>query len=219
MEVKQDKAITLVLVDDHEFVRVGLRSLLSNHPNLSILGEAGTVEEAVHESLRLKPDVVLLDIRLPDGDGFEACRRIKDSNDAIKVLVLSSFVDDDVVFEAINSGVNGYLLKEIKTSELVRAIEDVASGKSILDPIVTHRVIRRFRRDHFDNPEKRFATLSKQEKRVLALVAEGKTNKEIARELKLSDKTVKNYFSNVLDKLNMSRRAEAAAFYGRFVLK
>jgi DNA-binding NarL/FixJ family response regulator len=213
MTLHETKTIKILLVDDHEVVRVGLRTMLAQYPNIMIVGEATTRAAAVSETMRLRPDVVLMDIRMPDGSGFEACRQIHESGADVHVLCLTSFADDDTIFEAISAGADGYLLKEIGSEELVRAIEQVAAGQSILDPVVTRRVMGRLK-SGTDNPTKaKFELLSSQERKVLALVAQGKTNKEIGVELGLSDKTVKNYLSNVLDKLQFSRRSQAAAFY------
>ena len=205
-------SVRLLIVDDHEVVRIGLRTMFERTPGISVVGEAGTAAGAVSETSRLHPDVVLLDVRLPDRSGFDACREIQKLPADVKVLVLTSFADDDTVFEAIASGADGYLLKEVDADHLIQAVRSVAAGQSILDPSVTRRVIGRVRNPANEN-EQRLAKLSAQEQRVLALVAKGKTNKEIAAELGLSDKTVKNYFSNVLDKLKLARRSQAAAFY------
>jgi DNA-binding NarL/FixJ family response regulator len=205
--------IRILVVDDHEVVRLGLRTLLGQVPHLEIVGEAGTAATAVTETERLKPHVVLLDIRLPDASGFDACRQIQRLPGDTRVLILTSVATDETVFEAIAAGADGYLLKEIDSAGLLSAIEKVASGQSILDPAVTGRVISKMRQGAEPESKSRINLLSAQERRVLALVAEGKTNKEIAADMGLSDKTVKNYLSNLLDKLQMSRRAQAAAFF------
>lgn len=205
--------VRLVLVDDSEVVRMGLRALLGTDPSLEIVGEADNVTAGVQTCQRLRPDVALLDIRLPDGTGFDVCRQILQSLPAVRVLILTSVADDTLVDEAIRAGAHGYLLKEIDGRGLVQAIHDVAAGKSILDPAVTARVMQFVRSagatDHT------LASLSPQEKRVLALIAEGLTNKEVAVQLGLSDKTVKNYLSTVFEKLHVSRRAEAAVIYAQ----
>ena len=212
MDQAETKPIRLLIVDDHNVVRLGLRTLLSRHAGVEVVGEAGTVAAAVSEAARLQPDVVLMDVRLPDGNGFEACRQIRRSQLETRVLFLTSFADEEIVLESIDAGGDGYLLKEIDEENLVGAIRNVAAGQSILDPAVTRRVLERVK-----NPEtpstKKLESLSPQERRVLALVAEGKTNKEIGVALGLSDKTVKNYFSNILDKLQLARRSQAAAFF------
>jgi two-component system response regulator DevR len=206
------ESLKVLIVDDHEVVRVGLRTLLSRFPQIEIVGEAGTVTGAISETERLRPDVVLLDVRLTDGSGFTACRQIQKMPDGPGVLILTSFADDDVVFESIAAGADGYLLKEIDADGLVRAIEKVAAGQSILDPAVTGRVMGRMK-NLAEPVQHRINLLSAQERRVLALVAEGKTNKEVGLALGLSEKTIKNYFSNVLDKLELSRRSQAVAYF------
>lgn len=205
--------ITVLIVDDSELVRIGLRALLGTEPGFNIKGEAGSVADAVDACVRLKPNVALLDIRLPDGSGLDACRQILRRAPETRVLMLTSMIDERLVDEALRAGAHGYLLKDIDGRGLVTAIRDVAAGKSILDPAVTARVMQMARasspgRDAFD-------TLSPQEKRVLALIAEGCTNKEVGVRLGLSDKTVKNYLSTVFEKLQVSRRAEAAALYAQ----
>lgn len=204
--------IRILIVDDHEVVRIGLRTLLSRFPHLEVVGEGNSVNSAVERSAELKPDLVLLDVRLGDENGFDACKRLQKLDVSPKVLILTSFADDDMVFKSIAAGADGYVLKEIDGDGLVRAIEKVAAGQSILDPAVTAQVFGRVKR--LAEPSRgKMEILSAQEKRVLALVAEGKTNKEIAVVLGLSDKTVKNYLSNILEKLQFSRRSQAAAFY------
>ena len=208
------KPISVLLVEDHEVTRVGLRSLLRAFDHLNIVGEAETVGDAVQQAGKLKPDVVLMDIRLRDGTGFDACRGIQKLGIETRVLFLTSFADDDVLFEAIASGADGYLLKEINSQSLVSAIENVAAGKSILDPAVTRRVLARVKHVGAPGPaDDRISKLSPQELRIVSLVAEGKTNKEIAVALGLSDKTVKNYLSNAMEKLNTSRRSQTAALF------
>lgn len=213
MSAPESRPIRLVLVDDHKVVRLGLHTLLSGHPGLEIVGEAGTVAAAVEAVVRLQPDVVLMDVRLPDGDGFEACRQIRRSQVETRVLFLTSFAEEQIVLESIDAGGDGYLLKEIDEEHLVRAIRTVASGQSILDPAVTRRVLEHVKNSDTPSTKDDWDRLSVQERRVLALVAEGKTNKEIGLALGLSDKTVKNYISNILDKLHLSRRSQAAAFF------
>jgi len=210
------KPISLLLVDDSELVRTGLKTLLASRGDKStftVLGEAATAAGAVTETVRLQPDVVLLDIRLPDGTGFEACRQILAKVPDTRVLILTSVIDDNLVYEAMSSGAHGYLLKEINALALSQAIVDVASGKFILDPAVTTRVLNLVRNGAPQNEQDKLGQLSAQERRVLALVAEGKTNKEIAEQMGLSDKTVKNYLSNIFEKLQISRRSQAAVLY------
>lgn len=206
--------IRLVLVDDSEVVRMGLRALLGADPALQLVGEADTVAGAIGTCQRARPDVVLLDIRLPDGTGFDACRGILARLPEARVLILTSVVDDTLVDEAIRAGAHGYLLKEINPSGLLQAIMDVAAGKSILDPAVTARVIRLVK-DGSSSNQSALAILSPQERKVLALIAEGRTNKEVGVDLGLAEKTVKNYLSNVFEKLHVSRRSQAAALFVR----
>jgi two-component system response regulator DevR len=219
MTATAQKSIEILIVDDSELVRTGLRTLLDAHARsagtlLRMVGEASTANSAVAEAIRLKPDVVLMDIRLPDGSGLEACRKILASDPETKVLILTSVIDDNLVYDAMSSGAHGYLLKEINAQGLCQAIVDVAAGKFILDPTVTTHVLNLVRSG--SNPpteHDKLSTLSAQERRVLALVAEGKTNKEIAEQMGLSDKTVKNYLSNIFEKLKISRRSQAAVLY------
>lgn len=204
--------IRILLVDDHEVVRTGLSLLLAQHADFAIVGEAGSVAGALEAAARLQPDVALLDVRLPDGSGFEACRKLHALTPPVRVIILTAFADEEIVMQAIGSGAEGYLLKEIDEAGLVRAIREVADGRSILDPAVTRRVLNRVKASTTSNAGK-LDRLSAQERRVLELVAQGKTNKEIAVAMGLSDKTVKNYLSNLMDKLQMSRRSQAAAFF------
>ena len=211
--------IRLLLVDDHEVVRVGLRTLFGSTGTIQVVGEAGTADAAVKAAVRLKPDVVLMDLRLQDRSGVEACREIRAACADTRVLFLTSYSEDDAVLSATFGGASGYLLKEIGGESLIHAVEAVASGQSILDQAVMQRVIDSMKsiveaadKDK-DKDKDKDDILSPQEKRVLALVAEGKTNKEIATALDLSDKTVKNYLSNIFQKLQVSRRAQAAAIF------
>lgn len=206
--------VRLVLVDDSQVVRMGLRTLLGTEPKVEIIGEAGTVATAVETCARLKPDVVLLDIRLPDGTGFDACRQILARLPDTRVLVLTSVADETLVDEAIRAGAHGYLLKEIDGRGLLQAVFDVAEGKSILDPAVTARVIQLVKGGS-NATRDALAVLSPQERKVLALIAEGQTNKEVASGLGLAEKTVKNYLSNIFEKLHVSRRSQAAAMFVR----
>ncbi len=213
MSLTETKPFRLLLVDDHEVVRIGLKTLLGRYPEFEVVGEASTAASAVTEAERLLPDVILLDIRLPDASGFEACRQIQQKQLPSRVLILTSFADDDIVLDAISVGADGYLLKEIGAEALVQGIKTVAMGQSILDPAITRRVLGRIKSFGQSEATDKLAALSPQERRVIALVAEGKTNKEIATDLGLSDKTVKNYLSNLFEKLNLSRRSQAAAFF------
>lgn len=207
--------IRVVLVDDSALVRQGIKSVLTAQnptPPISVIGEAANVAEAIATAVELKPDVVLLDIRLPDGSGFDACKEILKRLPDTRILVLTSFTNDSFIYDAITSGAQGYLMKEIDPQGLVQAIHDIASGKSILSPDVMAGVMRVVRGGG-PNEDRSLASLSAQERRVLALVAEGKTNKEIGMDLGLSDNTVKNYLVSVFDKLQVKRRSQAAALY------
>lgn len=211
--------VRVLIVDDHEVVRVGLRTLLSRVESVEVIGEAGNVSEALEKIRHVSPDVVLLDVRLGDGNGFDVCREVQKLEGNIRVLVLTSFADDNIVVEAISAGADGYLLKEINRDGLIDAIMKVASGQSVLDPAVTGRVFGKVQ-SMVNNPTtNKLTLLSAQERRVLALVAEGKTNKEIAAVMGLSDKTIKNYLSNILDKLQMTRRSQAAAYFAQHAQK
>jgi DNA-binding NarL/FixJ family response regulator len=209
------KKTGVLLVDDHEVVRVGLRSLLIREPTIEVVGEAGTAAEAVAQAARLQPDVIIMDVRLPDRSGVEACREIRSIDPNVQIIMLTSHADEDAVFDSIMAGASGYLLKQIPGREVVRAVETVATGQSLLDPAVTQKVLEKMKRLATGRGAGEISHLSAQEQKVLALVSEGKTNREIARALGLSDKTVKNYLSHVFEKLHLSRRAEAAAFFAR----
>lgn len=205
--------IRLLLVDDHEVVRVGLRTVLHNNHGITIVGEAGSRTQAVKEAKHLHPDIILMDVRLPDGSGVEACREILSDHPNTRVIFLTSYTDDDSVLAAVLAGAHGYVLKEIDSAALIRAIRTVSTGRSILDPSVTKRALEWIKTVPVADGLARPSALSPQEERVLALVAQGLTNKEIATSLALSDKTVKNYLANMFQKLHISRRAQAAAFF------
>ena len=205
--------LRLLLVDDSEVVRMGLRALLTTAGGIEIVGDAATVAAGIAAGERLRPDIVLLDIRLPDGNGVDACRRLLQVAPDTRVLILTSVIDDTIVDDAIRAGAHGYLLKEIDGRGLVSAIRDVAAGKSILDPAVTARVLSLVKSGNTGRDV--LAVLSPQERRVLALIAEGCTNKEVGLKLGLSEKTVKNYLSTVFEKLHVSRRSEAAVIYAQ----
>jgi DNA-binding NarL/FixJ family response regulator len=207
------KPIRLLLVDDHEVLRIGLRTLFSEAGGFQVVGEADTVAAAVTEAARLNPDVVLMDVRLPDGSGVEACRTIRAAQPATRVLFLTSFADDDAVLATILAGADGFLLKEVSGDHLLDAVKTVAGGRSILDPAVTQRVLARMKSLSVPAKEEKGEALSPQEQRVLALVAEGLTNKEIASSLNLSEKTVGNYLGNIFQKLQVTRRAQAAVYF------
>jgi len=213
MNAVETKHIRLLIVDDHEVTRLGLRTLLQSYPQFEVAGETSSVNDTLEAAVRLRPDLILLDVRLADGSGIEVCRRIQKLDLETKVLVLTSFADDQVVFDAITAGADGYLLKEIHGDRLVQAIRDVVAGRSILDPAVTRRVMSRVSSPEMLAAGNKLDVLSAQERRVVALVAEGKTNKEIGHEMGLSDKTVKNYLSNAMEKLNLTRRSQAAALF------
>ena len=205
------KTIKILLVDDHEVVRMGLRTLLDKRPGFAIVGEAGAVGDAVAAAAQLEPDVVVMDIRLPDGTGVDACREIRAARPETRVIMLTSFADEEAVYGSIMAGAAGYMLKQTRGQSLAEAIERVARGESLLDPSVTNKVLERMRALASGEADE-LATLTAQERKILAAIAEGKTNKEIAEEVFLSDKTVKNYVSSILSKLNLRRRSEAAAF-------
>ena len=213
MTIPSAPRIRILIVDDSEMVRTGLRTLLGTEPTLEIAGEAANVAAGIEASARLKPDVVLLDIRLPDGSGIEACRQILKRSPESRVLIVTSVIDDTIVDDAIRAGAHGYLLKEIDGRGLVNAVRDVAAGKSILDPAITARVLDLFK--SAGSGRDPLAVLSPQEKRVLALIAEGNTNREVGAKLDLSEKTVKNYLSTIFEKLHVTRRAEAAVIYAQ----
>lgn len=214
MNMSSPAPIRILLVDDSEVVRLGLRALLDADDGLHVMAEADGVAAAVRAAEQHRPDVVLLDIRLPDGSGFEACRQILRRLPETRVLILTSVVDETLVDEAIRAGAHGYLLKEINGRGLVQALRDVAAGKSILDPAVTARVLQLVKTGGHAAGNT-LTLLSPQEKRVLALIASGHTNKEVAAEMGLAEKTVKNYLSTVFEKLHVSRRSQAAALYAQ----
>jgi len=203
--------VKIMLVDDHEVVRMGLRTLLERREGFSVVAEAGDVAEAVAAASQARPDVIVMDVRLPDGTGVEACREIRSDRPETKVIMLTSYADDEAVYGSIMAGASGYLLKQTRGQNLAEAIERVAAGESLLDPGITDKVLARMRQLAAGETDE-LASLSPQERRILGLIAEGKTNKEIADEVFLSDKTVKNYVSSILSKLNLRRRSEAAAF-------
>jgi two-component system response regulator DevR len=213
MLTTKTQAIRVLLVDDHEVIRVGLRTVLGQTQDVTVVGEAGTMADAIQQAQRMKPDVILMDVRLPDGSGVDACREILGALPGTRIIFLTSYADDDSVLAAVLAGAHGYVLKEIDSPALLEAIRSVAKGQSILDSSVTERALRWLRGLHDLPVAPGTDQLSSQEERVVALVAEGKTNKEIAVALGLSDKTVKNYLANVFQKLRITRRAQAAAFF------
>jgi DNA-binding NarL/FixJ family response regulator len=208
-------ALRVLVVDDHEVVRQGLVALLDRRPGFEVVGEAGSAAAAVEEARRIRPDIVIMDVRLPDGTGIEACREIRADLPDCRVVMLTSYPDEEAVLSAIVAGASGYLLKQIPGRELVSALEKVGDGASLLDPAVTERVLERVRRIASGVEMDEVSQLTQQEQKILGLVAEGMTNKEIASKVFLSDKTVKNYVSSILSKLNLERRAQAAAFVAK----
>jgi two-component system, NarL family, response regulator DevR len=209
------RPLSLLIVDDHEVVRQGLVALLGRRPEFQVVAEAGTAAEAVAAARRFEPDLVIMDVRLPDGSGIEACREIRADLPNTRVVILTSYPDEDAVLSAIVAGASGYLLKQVRARDLVAALEAVGRGESLLDPAVTGRVLERVRRIATSDQPDELAQLTSQEQKILLLVAEGKTNKEIAVDVFLSDKTVKNYVSSILAKLNLERRAQAAAYMAK----
>lgn len=206
-------AIRVFLLDDHEIVRRGLREMLEAEGGFEVVGEAGTAEEAVGRIPATRPEVAVLDVRLPDGDGVQVCREVRSRNPEIACLMLTSYSDDEALFEAIMAGASGYLLKQVRGTELIDAIRTVASGQSLLDPAVTQKVLERIRTGSPD--DEKIAQLTEQEHKIFVLIGEGLTNRQIAEEIHLAEKTVKNYVSNLLMKLGMDRRTEAAAYAAR----
>lgn len=209
----------IILVDDHEVVRLGLKSLLDRHPQFDVIGEASNAKEAMEQVERLLPDVVVMDIRLPGTSGIEACEEITKKFPDIRVIMLTSYAEDDMLFSAIRAGASGYVLKQIGAEDLMKAIEAVGRGEALLDPAVTQRVFQEVRRAVKEEESLAFSTLSQQEKHVLILVSEGRTNREIAKSLYLGEGTVRNYVSSILSKLGVSNRAEAAAYAVEHSLK
>lgn len=207
--------LRVLLVDDHEVVRSGIKALLQATDDIVVTGEASSVREAIDEADRTRPDVVVMDVRLADGSGIEATREIRAKHPKTAVIMLTSFADDEALFASIMAGASGYVLKQVKGGELVRAIRTVGKGESLLDPAVTNAVLERLRKGKHLLKDEKLARLSPQEERILALVADGKTNREIGEELNLAEKTVKNYVSSILSKLEVARRAEAAAYLAR----
>lgn len=212
--MREDGRIHVFLLDDHEVVRRGVHELLSVETDIQIVGEAGTAAEALTRIPATRPDVAVLDVRLPDGSGVEVCREIRSNDPHIKCLMLTSFADDEALFDAIMAGAAGYVLKAIRGTDLLSAVRDVAAGKSLLDPVATARVLERLRHGA-DKGDDRLADLTEQEKKILDLIGEGHTNRQIGEKLHLAEKTVKNYVSSLLSKLGMERRTQAAAYVAR----
>lgn len=202
----------IVLVDDHEVVRLGIKTLLDQSSQFEVVGEASNAKEAIEMTGKLRPDIVLMDIRLPGISGIDACEEITQTYPEVRVVMLTSYAEDDMLFSAIRAGASGYLLKQISSEDLIRSLDSVSRGDALLDPLVTQRVFQEVRRAVKEEEASAFAILSQQEKHVLILVSEGKTNREIAKSLFLGEGTVRNYVSSILSKLGTSNRAEAAAY-------
>ncbi len=205
--------IRVFLLDDHEIVRRGIAELIGLQSDLEVVGEAGTAAEALIRITASQPDVAILDVRLPDGNGIEVCREVRSLFPNIHVLMLTSYSDDEALFNAIMAGASGYVLKEIRGTDLIAAIRQVAAGRSLLDPSVTERVLERLRNGNKGNNE--LSGLTGQEKTILNLIGEGMTNRQIGEQMHLAEKTIKNYVSGLLAKLGMERRTQAAAFVAR----
>ncbi|MFF9625738.1 response regulator [Streptomyces griseosporeus] len=213
--MREEGKIAVFLLDDHEVVRRGVHEMLSVEDDIEVVGEAGTVAEALVRIPATRPDVAVLDVRLPDGSGVEVCREIRARDEGVKCLMLTSFADDEALFEAIMAGASGYVLKAIRGNELLTAVREVADGRSLLDPVATARVLQRLRDGGPARPDDRLAGLTEQERRILDLIGEGLTNRQIGEQLHLAEKTIKNYVSSLLSKLGMQRRAQAAAYVAR----
>ena len=210
----EQRPLRLLVVDDHEVVRQGLVALLDRRESFEVVAQAGSVAEAIAAANRFEPDLVIMDVRLPDGSGIEACREIRSEHPGMRVVMLTSYPDEEAVLSAIIAGASGYLLKQVRGRDLVAALESVGRGDSLLDPAVTEKILQRVRAAAGGESDE-LADLTSQERKILLLVADGMTNKQIATEVFLSDKTVKNYVSSILSKLNLQRRTQAAAFVAR----
>lgn len=207
------RIIRTVVVDDHELVRRGLREVLADAGGIEVVGEASTAQEAVRRIHALRPDVVLLDVRLPDASGIEVCREVRSAHPAVRVLMMTSFDDPEAVYAAIIAGACGYVLKDVRASLMVDAVRRIAAGQSMLDPAVTGQVLDRIRHPSAVDPH--LAALTAQERRILDLIVDGLTNREIAATLHVSEQTVKNHVTGVLSKLNVTRRTQAAVYGAR----
>ncbi|MCW2772884.1 MAG: response regulator receiver [Nocardioides sp.] len=207
--------IRVYLLDDHEVVRQGLRALLESAGDIEVVGESGSAVDATHRIPALRPDVAVLDARLPDGSGIEVCRSVRAVDPTIRALILTSYDDDEALFAAIMAGASGYVLKEIKGTDLVSAVRQVAAGNSLIDPSLTARVLERVRNPQTTAPE--LANLTEQELKLLALIAEGMTNRQIGEQMFLAEKTVKNYVSSILAKLGLERRTQAAVLASKLL--
>ncbi|MFI6563878.1 response regulator [Streptomyces sp. NPDC050534] len=213
--MREEGKIRVFLLDDHEVVRRGVHELLSVEDDIEVVGEAGTAAEALVRIPATRPDVAVLDVRLPDGSGVEVCRDVRSRDESVQCLMLTSYADDEALFDAIMAGASGYVLKAIRGTELLTAVRDVAAGKSLLDPVATARVLARLRDGGAPKQDDRLAHLTDQERRILDLVGEGLTNRQIGEHLHLAEKTIKNYVSSLLSKLGMQRRSQAAAYVAR----
>ncbi|MFJ6085623.1 response regulator [Streptomyces sp. NPDC092369] len=213
--MREEGKIRVFLLDDHEVVRRGVHELLSVEDDIEVVGEAGTAADALVRIPATRPDVAVLDVRLPDGSGVEVCREIRSQDESVRCLMLTSFADDEALFDAIMAGASGYVLKAIRGTELLSAVRDVAAGRSLLDPVATARVLERLRDGGTARGDERLANLTVQERRILDLIGEGLTNRQIGEQLHLAEKTIKNYVSSLLAKLGMQRRSQAAAYVAR----
>ncbi|MEI7033925.1 response regulator transcription factor [Streptomyces pratensis] len=213
--MREEGKITVFLLDDHEVVRRGVHDLLSGEKDIEVVGEAGTAADALARIPATRPDVAVLDVRLPDGSGVEVCREIRSQDESIACLMLTSYADDEALFDAIMAGASGYVLKAIRGAELLSAVRAVAAGKSLLDPAATARVLERLRDGDRRRGDDRLAGLTEQERKILDLIGEGLTNRVIGERLHLAEKTIKNYVSSLLSKLGMERRSQAAAYVAR----
>jgi two-component system, NarL family, response regulator DevR len=211
----ESRKVRVYLLDDHEVVRQGLRALLESHEDIEVVGESGSAVDAAHRIPALRPDVAVLDARLPDGSGIEVCRTVRAVDPSIQGLILTSYDDDEALFAAIMAGASGYVLKQIRGADLIEAVRQVADGKSLIDPSMTAKVLERVRHPQTVAPE--LADLTEQERKLLALIAEGLTNRQIGERMFLAEKTVKNYVSSILSKLNLERRTQAAVLASRLL--
>ncbi|GAB7075098.1 MULTISPECIES: response regulator transcription factor [Streptomyces] len=213
--MRENGKITVFLLDDHEMVRRGVHEMLSTEDDIEVVGEAGTAAEALTRIPATRPDVAVLDVRLPDGSGVEVCREVRSRDESVKCLMLTSYADDEALFDAIMAGASGYVLKAIRGADLLDAVRQVAAGHSLLDPAATARVLERLRGHGTPGDDDRLSGLTEQERRILDLIGEGLTNRAIGERLHLAEKTIKNYVSALLAKLGMERRSQAAAYVAR----
>jgi DNA-binding NarL/FixJ family response regulator len=215
--VREDGKIRVFLLDDHEVVRRGVHELLAVEDDIEVVGEAGTAAEALARIPATRPDVAVLDVRLPDGSAVEVCREVRSQDASVQCLMLTSYADDEALFDAIMAGASGYVLKAIRGTELLTAVRDVAAGKSLLDPVATARVLERLRGGGGPQQDDRLAHLTEQERRILDLIGEGLTNRQIGEQLHLAEKTIKNYVSSLLAKLGLERRTQAAVLASKLL--